>query len=309
MTTTADETAGKLAAEALGWRRGEVRANGIRQHYWRTGWKAAGKPVLVLAHGATDNGLCWTRLARALEGEWDIVMPDARGHGLTEAPEEDYSAGARAADLAALIRELGLERPVVGGHSMGAATTLRLVAEHPGLARAAVLEDPGLRSGERTGGDWGRVPGQTGTGGEGTRDAAAADEERRERARQNAAELKGLGREGLMARARERNPHWGEDEYAAWADAKMQVSERFSTARRGQERPDWRELLPRVQCPMLLITADPERGGIVTPEVAEEARGLLPSLLVRRIEGAGHSVRRERFVEYLGVVKVFLAGV
>src|SRR5687767_3643665 len=131
-------------AEALGWRSGEVRANGIRQHYWRTG-EGSGKPVLVLAHGATDNGLCWTRVTKALEADWDIVMPDARGHGLSEAPEEDYSAGARAADLAALIRELGLERPVVGGHSMGAATTLRLAAERPDLVRAAILEDPGLR--------------------------------------------------------------------------------------------------------------------------------------------------------------------
>ncbi|HET7769364.1 MAG TPA: alpha/beta hydrolase [Chloroflexota bacterium] len=288
-------TAGQRAAEALGWMSGEVQANGIRQHYWRTG-EGSGKPGLVLAHGATDNGLCWTRVAKALEGEWDIVMPDARGHGRSESPEEDYSAGARAADLAALIRELGLERPVVGGHSMGAATTLRLAAERPELVRAAILEDPGLRMGERTGGDWGR------------REQEEA-EARRERMRRNAEEAKALGRDGLMARQRERTPHWHEDEVGPWADAKLQVSERFSLARRGQERPDWPELLPRVQCPTLLITADPERGGIVTPEAVEEARRLLPSLVARRVDGAGHSIHRDKFEEVLGVVKEFLAGV
>ena len=295
MTTTAEATAGKRAAEALGWRSGEARANGIRQHYWRTG-EGSGKPVLVLAHGATDNGLCWTRVAKALEGEWDILLPDARGHGLSEAPEEDYSAGARAADLAALIRELRLERPVVGGHSMGAATTLRLAAEQPGLVRAAILEDPGLRAAERPGGDWGR------------REQEEA-EARRERMRRNAEEAKALGREGMMARARERNAHWHEDEVGPWADAKLQVSERFSLARRGQERPDWRELLPRVQCPTLLLTADPERGGIVTPDMAAEAQRLLPSLVVQRIEGAGHSIHRDKFEEVLRAAREFLARV
>src|SRR5688500_11005922 len=142
---TSERLAAVTAAEGLGGSSGEVTANGLRQHYWRTGWAAAGKPVLVLAHGATDNGLCWTRLAKVLEGEWDVVIPDARGHGLSEAPEEDYSAGARAADLAKLIEALGLVRPVVGGHSMGGSTALRLAAEHPELVRAAVLEDPPLR--------------------------------------------------------------------------------------------------------------------------------------------------------------------
>jgi N-formylmaleamate deformylase len=221
------------------------------------------------------------------------VLPDARGHGLSDAPEEDYSTGARAADLAVLIKELGLERPVVGGHSMGAGTALRMVAEHPDLARAAILEDPGLRDAPRGG-------------------AAASEDEaavRRERMRRNAEEMKALGKEGLVARQRERTPHWPEGEYEPWAESKLQVSERYTTARRGDEGPGWRELLPRVTCPTLLITADPERGAIVTPEIAAEAQRLLPSLKVVRIEGAGHSVRRDRFDEYVRVVREFLRGV
>ena len=279
------------AAEGSGWSSGEVTANGIKHHYWRTGWAAAGKPALVLAHGSTDNGLCWTRLAKTLEGMWDVVMPDARGHGLSEAPDDDYTAAARAADLAALIEALGLVKPVVGGHSMGGSTTLRLAAEHPELVRAAVLEDPGLRDAPR--------------GPEAEADAAA----RRERMRRSAEEAKAMGKEGLIARQRERTPHWPEDELVPWAESKLQVSERHTTARRGEERPGWRELLPRIQCPTLLITADPEKGAIVTPEMAAEANRLLPSLKVVRIGGAGHSVRRDRFEEYVAAVKEFLKGV
>src|SRR5438105_6683569 len=99
------------------WFSGDVDANGIRIHYYRTG---GDKPPLVLAHGATDSGLCWTRVARDLESDYDVIMPDARGHGMSEAPDGGYTSADHAADLAGVIRGLGLERPAVAGHSMGA---------------------------------------------------------------------------------------------------------------------------------------------------------------------------------------------
>jgi pimeloyl-ACP methyl ester carboxylesterase len=58
-----------------------VLTNGIRIHYWRSG---GNKPPLVLAHGSSDDGLCWTNLAKELEANFDIILPDARGHGLSE---------------------------------------------------------------------------------------------------------------------------------------------------------------------------------------------------------------------------------
>jgi pimeloyl-ACP methyl ester carboxylesterase len=271
------------------WSSGDVVANGIKIHYYRTG---GNRPPLVLSHGATDNGLCWTRVARALEADYDVVMPDARGHGLSDAPEGDYSAAARAADLAGLIAALRLDKPALGGHSMGAGTTLRLVADYPDLARCAILEDPGFRN---------AAPADA------PPDPEAAA--RRARMRQSAAELKALGREGIIARGRQQRPEWAEEEFGPWADSKLQVSERFSGGARGAERPDWRELLPKVTCPMLLISADPERGGIVTPEMAEEAQRQLPGLKVVRLRGAGHSVHREQFDAFLHAVRTFLAEV
>ena len=128
------------------WTSGDVATNGIRMHYYRTG---GGKPPLVLAHGATDDGLCWTRVARALESDYDVIMPDARGHGLSDAPANGYSSQDHAADLAGLIGALELKTPAIGGHSMGAAATLRLVADYPDLVRGAFLEDPPVWIGER----------------------------------------------------------------------------------------------------------------------------------------------------------------
>jgi N-formylmaleamate deformylase len=260
------------------WETGDVTANGIKIHYTRTG---GGTPPLVLNHGATDNGLCWTPVARALEAEYDVVMPDARGHGLSDAPVDGYGSGERAADLAGLIEALKLDRPIVGGHSMGAGTTLRFAADYPDRLRAAILEDPGFRAADappRPGGP-----------------------------REMVLQHKDKTREELIAHIRQARPEWAEDELGPWADSKIQVSVNFANASRTfPERPDFRELLPRVKVPVVLITSDPERGGIVTPEVAAEAQRLLPSMKVVRLSGAGHNVRREQFGPFLAAVRSFL---
>jgi N-formylmaleamate deformylase len=268
------------------WFSGDVVANGIKQHYVRTG---GDKPPLVLAHGATDSGLCWTRVARALESDYDVVMPDARGHGLSDAPAHAYSSVEQAADLAALIDKLGLDRPAVGGHSMGARTALRLVADYPGIANCAFLEDPPLWMGAE------RPPTP------GTIDP-------RDEMRQTIQAGRTGGRDALLAIGRARHPTWAEEEFEPWIDAKLHVSDEFLEDLARRPTDDWRELIVRVRCPLLLITADPDRGAIVAPEAAQEARQLLPSLQVERISGAGHNIRREQFDRFLEVVRSFLTA-
>ncbi|HWQ14391.1 MAG TPA: alpha/beta hydrolase [Roseiflexaceae bacterium] len=98
------------------WESGFVEANGLRLHYTRTGGKL---PPVVLAHGFSDDGLCWTPVAEALAPDYDVVMVDARGHGRSDAPEQGYSPTDHAADLAGAIRALGLERPAILGHPAG----------------------------------------------------------------------------------------------------------------------------------------------------------------------------------------------
>ena len=48
------------------WQSGDIRVNGLMLHYTRTG---GAKPPVVLAHGFSDDGLCWTPVAEALEAE------------------------------------------------------------------------------------------------------------------------------------------------------------------------------------------------------------------------------------------------
>ena len=124
------------------WTEHDIEANGLTMHYRRAG---NGATPLVLVHGATDNGGCWGRVAASLGDRFAICAPDARGHGKSSAPIGDYSSTTMATDLAAFIGAIGIDQPLVMGHSMGANTTLALVAGWPELARAAVLEDPVFR--------------------------------------------------------------------------------------------------------------------------------------------------------------------
>lgn len=268
------------------WFSGDVVANEIKLHYHRTG---GDKPPLALAHGFTDNGLCWTRVAQVLEKDYDVIMYDARGHGLSDAPKEGYSSQEHAADLAGLIQALGLKEPRLMGHSMGATTVAATVANYPELARCAVLVDP----------PWFASL------------AAPTAEERAVMTKQWRADviaMQSRTREEIMALCRTQNPSWAEIECGPWADAKLQLRlDVFQDS--APPRTPWQDLVSGITCPTLLITGDPELGAIITPEVAQEAAALWRNGRVAHVSGAGHNIRREQFEKYIEAVTAFLGEV
>jgi len=126
------------------WTEGTAASNGIGIHYTRTGGDG---PPLVIAHGVFDDGPCRTPLARDLEGDYDVVTVDARGHGRSDAPETGYDVENRVADLVGVVEALGPERPILLGHSMGGDTVAATAPRHPDLPRAVVMEDSGAMLG------------------------------------------------------------------------------------------------------------------------------------------------------------------
>jgi N-formylmaleamate deformylase len=121
------------------WMTGVCKANGIEIHYSRTG---GSKPPLVLLHGLTGSGACWNPLARALEVEYDVVMPDARGHGNSSTPLNGYRYDDYANDVVGLIQWLGLAAPVLLGHSMGGMTAAVVASEAATPISGVILVDP-----------------------------------------------------------------------------------------------------------------------------------------------------------------------
>jgi pimeloyl-ACP methyl ester carboxylesterase len=123
---------------------GWVERGGVRLHYleWRPS-DAIGpppEPALFLLHGLSSNARVWERTARLLAPR-RIVALDQRSHGLSDRPASGYALDDVVADAAHVIRELGLGRPLVAGHSWGAAVALALAAAHPELASGLVHVD------------------------------------------------------------------------------------------------------------------------------------------------------------------------
>jgi len=255
--------------------------NGVRLHYTRSG---GGGPPVVLAHGLTDSGACWGRLAGALEGDFDLVLYDARGHGRSAAPERGYRPEDHVVDLLGLLQELGLEKPALIGHSMGAANVALAAAAHPELASCLVLEDPPWQD---------HYPD----------DVAAGLEEWQ----QEIVAAKARSLEEIIGPARAEHPEWAEVEWLPWAEAKRRASPRvFDWVAPGPALDGWREVVSAITCPLLLLTADTALDALVTPEVAGEVVVRCPRAEVVRIAGAGHSIRRERFEPYRRAVSAFL---
>lgn len=259
------------------WTENDVVLDDDRFHYVRTG--NGDKPPLVLLHGFSDNGRCWLPVARDLEAQYDVILPDARGHGLSARVRLGEQIDG-AADVAALITALALRRPIVGGHSMGGRTATELGARFPHLVSALILEDPAWID---------PSPG----------DAPLPDNSFRvwlsEIQTTPVADVIALGKAG--------NPTWPEIEWPAWAESKQQFDINTSAA---TLHAPWREFVAALSMPALLLAADPARGAIVTPAIAEEAASLTPVLRVATIPDAGHNIRRENFPAYMSAVRAFL---
>ncbi len=263
------------------WQSTLIETNGIRLHITRSG---GDKPALVLLHGFSDDGLCWTPIAQLFENDYDIVMIDARGHGRSDAPESGYGHDQHAADVAGVIAALRLEKPVVMGHSMGAVTTLALAGLHPTLPGAIVLEDPPPFWEQRAGN---------------------LQPERRRSMGSWVIDLKRLTREEMIEGNRKSSPNWPEAERGPWADSKLRLS--FNVLNGfGGAGLDLREAVQRITCPALLITADTALGAITSAKQADELKSLVPQLQMVNIAGAGHNIRREQPERFVQCVKEFL---
>ena len=262
---------------------GSIRVNGIKIQYYRSGEE---KQPIIMLHGLSDNGLCWNYFAMALQPGYDVILLDARGHGLSDKPETGYSANDHAADVAGFIKEMRLENPVVVGHSMGGVTAAVLASQHPGMIKCLVLEDPAI--GDNIGG------------------GVITDSHQYALTwRAQIEAYKEMSLEEIQQVCMSRHPNWDPSEIFLWAKAKQLVSPNAANFIDQLHMP-WRDILKDIICPVLLVTGDPNLGSIVTAETAREAMQILPRGEVVHIHGAGHNIRRDQYRQFYSEVRPFL---
>lgn len=269
------------------WSDGTIFTNGLHLHYYRTG---GDKPVLVLLHGFTDSGLCWTPIAKTLEADYDVVMIDARGHGRSDGPITGFTTEQLVSDVVGVLQALDIQQATLLGHSMGAHIAARVAKSYPELVQALVLEDPPWRGI--------KMPQATPEATEGMKQWET---------NMRVAQMQSL--EERIEDATEYNPRWSQEEIIPWATAQGQFNlEVFAKGVATMSR-EWQMIMTQLTCPTLLLIGDPSRGAIVTSEVAQQAIDTWQDGTTVKVEGAGHSIRRDQYTAFLTAVGSFLAEI
>lgn len=96
-------------------------------------------PTIVLTHGIGGTGEDLEPLAARLADHYRVVTYDVRGFGQSSRPAEGYSISQFAADLAGLLDHLGIDKAIIGGHSMGGTVTQRFILDYPERTAAAII--------------------------------------------------------------------------------------------------------------------------------------------------------------------------
>jgi pimeloyl-ACP methyl ester carboxylesterase len=246
-----------------------------------------GKDKLVMAHGATDYGLNWTTLTKDLQSAYDIYMVDARGHGYSDPPTSAATGDTGVEDLLGFLRALRIEKPILMGHSMGAASTMRLAAAYPDIPRAVILLDPGL----------------------GARPAAPVTAPRPGALVMSGEPEKLVAQnnrpyEELLAQCGRESPKWDLLDCQYWAVSKRLYHGSYSSpAQAGPPRANATETLGKITAPVLILKAD------APPEIRkaneEVAKALKNGKLVH-IDGAAHNLHHDQRQRTLAEVLSFL---
>ena len=261
------------------WTTDTCVVNGINVHYLRTG---GDKPPVVLLHGLMTNGACWTPLARTLEKDYDVIIPDARGHGNSDAPDQGYLYDDLAADVMSLIDELRLAKPVLLGHSMGGMTAAVVASRNPKRLRGLVLADPTFLTPQRQ---------------HEVYESDIADQHLR---------ILNRSREDLLSEMQARHSSRSREIMELFAQARFQTSIRAFEVL-SPPNPDYMQLITSFDVPSLLVVGDV--GSVVTLEMAEQLAGLNQHLKVVQIEKAGHGVPYDQPERFSAVVQTFLRSV
>jgi N-formylmaleamate deformylase len=260
------------------WANGVCRANDININYLRTG---GNKPPLIALHGLAGSGACWSQMARALEKDYDVIMPDARGHGLSSAPSHGYTYQDHANDVIELIRTLGIKSPYLLGHSMGGMTAA-MVASRLGFAISGlVLADPTFISAE-----WQ----------EGVYESDVVDQH---------LQLLKSTKEALFKEAKARHRYRSSELIEHIIQARLQTNVKAFDVLI-PPNPEFDELIRNVYVPTLLVLGSE---GIVSSETALELHKLNPDLQYKLIPDAGHGLPYDEPARLAAAVDAFLRPV
>ena len=249
-------------------------------------------PTLLLLHGLTDRRDAFPTVIDTLDEMHRVVAIDQRGHGYSGRTPGHYSNDDHARDIRYILENVCQSPTVVWGHSMGGANAIAMAADPPEQLKALILEDPAIFGRARS----------TRAGGAPVNSPFGASLELIEA---------GISAEEMASRIAESEPGMP-DYYAPWkAERLAQIDPEIlrdvvAGRRRGVQDP--KESLAKIDCPVLLMQADPDKGGILQDEFLAEITPKTGDWTVVKVVGAGHVINRNHPELALPIVMPWLAA-
>jgi pimeloyl-ACP methyl ester carboxylesterase len=224
-------------------------------------------PPMLLLHGYTLSGALFARVRDALQGEYTVLTVDHRGYGLSEAPEIPDNVKIYAEDALAVMTHLGFDAAIIGGMSMGGPVTLSMYDMSPERFTGMVLIDTSAAA---------AAPPEAGLW-MGTAEVARS-----------------IGKEPIMA-ALLPDMLTGETRLnePAVSDYLKAVMEGSSIdgfiggAIALAERPDFTDMLPKINVPTLVIVGLED--SLYAVQVARDMAGQIPGAELAIIPGGSHA--------------------
>lgn len=99
--------------------------------------------VLLLVHGMGGSSHSWRALVPKLATKYRVIAPDLLGHGQSDKPRGDYSAGAFAVWLRDLLDALGIPKATIVGHSLGGGIAMQFAHQHRDHCQRLILISSG----------------------------------------------------------------------------------------------------------------------------------------------------------------------
>jgi len=118
------------------------RVNDVKLYYEDHG---TGGPLIFL-HGLMGGSENWKSQVDYFKDKRRVIAVDLRGHGQSDKPRGNYSIKRFSEDLFSFVKELGIEKGVIAGYSMGGMIALRFALDHQEMVEKLIFIDTGART-------------------------------------------------------------------------------------------------------------------------------------------------------------------
>ncbi|MGB3715889.1 MAG: alpha/beta hydrolase [Candidatus Promineifilaceae bacterium] len=120
------------------FREGFVNSAGVRLHY--LDWGGSGRPMVLLA-GLGSTAHIFRELAPRLRSRHRVLALTRRGHGRSDRPESGYDLDTLVSDIHHFLDEMGIDRPILVGHSFGGVEMPLFAKYYPARVESIVFLD------------------------------------------------------------------------------------------------------------------------------------------------------------------------